>query len=110
MNQAIADDDITAVRANGERITINVRLGKPYKKDAESWACPLSVDPIYPRIPDIVGGTSFQSLCLAARLALYFLNGFKEDGGQLLCDDGTDFPLDAYALIDPKAHRGPSEA
>ena len=112
MNDVIAADDIIGVRPSGERITIKLRLGRPYRKDTdpESWACPVSLEPLYPRLSDIVGHSSFQSLCLASRLALYLLGGFKEDGGRLLHDDGTDFPLDAYALVDPNARRGHSEA
>ena len=112
MNDAIAGDDIIGVRANGERITIKLRLGRPYRKDInpETWACPVSLDPLHPRLSDIVGDSSLQSLCLATRLALYLLGGFKEDGGRLLCDDGTEFPLEAHALVDPNARRGQSEA
>ena len=112
MNDAIAGDDIIGVRANGERITIRLRVGRPYKMDTdpETWACPVSLEPLYPRLADIVGNSSLQSLCLATRLALYLLGGFKEDGGRLLHDDGTEFPLEAYALADPNARRGQSEA
>lgn len=112
MDDAIAGDDIIGVRPSGERITIKLRLGRPYRKDIDpdTWACPVSLEPLYSRIPDVVGDSSFQSLCLAARLALYLLDGLKQDGGRVLCDDSTDFPFDAYAFIDPGARRGPSEA
>jgi hypothetical protein len=112
MNDVIAADDIIGVRPSGERITIKLRLGRPYRKDAnpETWACPVSLEPLYPRLSDIVGDSSFQSLCLANRLALYLLAGFRDDGGRLLCDDGTEFPLEAYALVDPNARRGQREA
>jgi hypothetical protein len=112
MDDVIAGDDIIGVRASGERITIKLRLGRPYRKDTdpETWACPVSLEPLYSRLADIVGDSSFQSLCLASRLALYLLAGFKEDGGRLLCDDGTEFPLDAYAFVDPNARRGQSDA
>ena len=108
MDDVIAGDDIIGVRASGERITIKLRLGRPYRKDTnpETWACSVSLEPLYSRLSDIAGDSSFQSLCLANRLALYLLAGFKEDGGRLLCDDGTEFPLEAYALIDPNARRG----
>lgn len=112
MKNVIAADDIVGVRANGERITIEVRIGRPYRKDTdpETWACPVTLEPLYPRVGDVVGNSSFQALCLGARLALYLLGGFKEDGGRLLFEDGTEFPLEAHGLVDPHARRGPSEA
>jgi hypothetical protein len=112
MNEVIASDDIIGVRASGERVMIQLRVGRPYRKDSdpETWACPVSLDPLYPRLSDLVGISSFQALCLANRLALYLLAGFREDGGRLLCEDGTEFPLEAYAPVDPSARRGQSEA
>jgi hypothetical protein len=49
-------------------------------------------------------------MCLTARLALYLLNGFKEDGGRLLFEDGTDVPLDAYGLAHQQSDARSSEA
>jgi hypothetical protein len=112
MDDVIASDDIIGVRASGERITIKVRIGRPYRKDSEpeTWACPVTMEPLYPRVGDVVGDSSFQAMCLTARLALYLLNGFKEDGGRLLFEDGTDVPLDAYGLAHQQSDARSSEA
>ena len=98
MDDVVAGEDLVAVRATGERVSIQIRLGRPYQKSPESWACPVQVEPLYPRLPDVVGSSSLQALSLAQRLALYLLRGFIEDGGKLLYVGGDEFPIDAYSL------------
>jgi hypothetical protein len=108
MDEVIAGDDIIGIRASGERILIKLRIGRPYRKDSEpeTWACPVTMEPLYPRVGDVVGDSSFQAICLAARLVLYLLGGLKEDGGRLIFEDGTDVPLEAYGLSPATDRRG----
>jgi len=100
MTEVIASTQIVGVRPSGEKLSITVRIGRPYISgtEPETWSCPVSVEPLYPKLADIAGLDSLQSFVLACRLALSLLEGFKESGGQLLHDDGTDFPLEAYGF------------
>jgi hypothetical protein len=77
----------------------NFRLGRPYVQahDPETWACPVELEPLHSRLPDVVGNSSLESLTVALRLPLYLLRGFKQDGGKLLYSDGADFPGEAYS-------------
>src|ERR1700730_7217172 len=96
MKTLVASDDITAVKPNGDRITIEVRVGMPYQRGVDEWGCPVSLSPLFNNIHDAVGGSSFQSICLALALVLKLLTHFREDGGVLSHDDGTPYPLEAH--------------
>ena len=100
MTEVIASTQIVGVRPSGEKLSITVRIGKPYISgtEPETWSCPVSVDPLYSKLADIAGLDSLQSFVLACRLAFSLLEGFKENGGQLLHEDGTVFPLEAYGF------------
>ena len=107
MTEVIASVQIIGVRSSGEKLPIVVSIGRPYinGSEPETWCCPVSVDPLYPKLADIAGSDSLQSFLLASRLALSLLEGFKEEGGQLFHEDGTEFPLDAYGFHNPPAGR-----
>jgi hypothetical protein len=96
MDSVVASDDISAVMPNGDHVIVEVRIGLPYKVDENEWRCPVSLAPLYPRVQDAVGGSSFQSICLALALVLKLLTHFGEDGGSLTYDDGTPYALDAH--------------
>jgi hypothetical protein len=98
MNAMIAKTTFFAQRPGEERFPITVSIGTPYRcgTDPEEWACPVALDPLYPRLRDQHGGSALQSLCLAIRLAGYLLLGFEEDGGVLTFEGGERVPLDAY--------------
>jgi hypothetical protein len=103
MSPIVASSELIGVRANGERFTILLRIGQPYERAGETtyWSCPVSLQPLYPNLADQSGVDFFQALCLASRLAITLLGGFKEDGRALLNSDGTEFPLEAYARLKP---------
>jgi hypothetical protein len=103
MSPVVASSELIGVRANGERFTISLQIGQPYERPGEiaHWSCPVSLEPLYPKLADQSGVDSFQALCLASRLAITLLAGFKADGGSLLNSDGTEFPLEAYAPLKP---------
>jgi hypothetical protein len=65
-------------------VRIEAKLGKPYKVDAHSWACPAALDGIDGRYPDIVGGNSMQALSLALGLIAARLGHMLEDNAQLV--------------------------
>ena len=96
MDDVIAQAELVGESKDGGRFSIRVRIGRPYvrAKDPEMWACPVSLEPLHERLPDIAGEDSFQALCLANRLAASLLEGFVDSGGRLLNDDGTDFSVE----------------
>jgi Domain of unknown function (DUF6968) len=98
MDDVLASTEMVGIKPNGERLAIAVRIGRPYVSgtDPETWSCPVSVEPLYPKLADIAGLDSLQALVLACNLAFSLLQGFKDKGGRLLHDDGTEFPLEAY--------------
>jgi hypothetical protein len=101
VDNIIARDTIYAVRPDGERITIELSVGAPYQVtdgSGHEWACPVSLTPLYSRLHDAHGSTSLQALCLALSLAIDLLAKFREDGGTLAHDDGTEYTLDPLAF------------
>ncbi len=105
MNASIAALSGVAIDRDGVRFPFKVTIGTPYLsgRDPENWACPVSIDPLHTHLRDIVGGDSFQALCLASRLALDLLRSFVEGGGRLTFDGETDVPLDSYIPFAPGA-------
>ena len=101
MDDCIARETICAVQPDGERITIELSVGTPYQVTAGSdieWACPVSLTPLYSRLHDAHGSTSLQALCLALSLVIDLLAKFKEDGGTLAHDDGTEYTIAPLAF------------
>ena len=95
--ELIAKETMFGRLPDGERFEINVEIGAPYQwpGEADEWACPVSVAPLYPKLRDIHGGSSLQALCLALSLAKSLLDGFVEKGGELTQDSGEGFALNA---------------
>jgi hypothetical protein len=99
MKDAVASTKIIGIRPSGERMEIVFAVGRPYLEsggDLEQWRCPVSLEPLQGRLADAAGADSIQSICMALALGLYLLRQFKEEGGKLLHDDDTEFPLTAY--------------
>ena len=51
----IAARDLVGEKANGERFSITIRVGKPYQVNDVSWACPVAVDGIDMKLADMHG-------------------------------------------------------
>jgi hypothetical protein len=64
-------------------VVCRVRANPPFQR----------TDPLHAHVRDIVGGDSFQALCLASRLALDLLRSFVQAGGQLTIDGEPTFRL-----------------
>lgn len=83
------------------RVPILATVGVPYLSDGQ-WRCPVGLQGIDDRLPDIAGEDSMQALCLALRFLHARLNAFRSTGGRLFYDVGgpdepeSDFPLEAY--------------
>lgn len=94
---SIANITITAVGAEGQVFPLDIAVGVPFVSERHrTWACALTLHPLWPEPAEIAGEDSLQALCLALRVARSMLDSFCEDGGQLLFDDGAPFPLDTY--------------
>jgi hypothetical protein len=89
MNEIIARTEFLGQRPGEEPLSIVVEIGRPYRPcDApEDWACPVSLMPLYPSLPDIYGVDSFQALCLALSLVFDLLTHFEKQGGSLHYQD-----------------------
>ncbi len=100
MKEEIAKLEIIGIKKDGSRVNVIAKVGKPYRvegnEELDEWACPVSLEPLFSSLHDAHGGGSFQSLCMATNLIIDLLRGFEEQGGRLIHDDGTDFPIHAY--------------
>ncbi|MFZ2971334.1 MAG: hypothetical protein WA049_01735 [Ferribacterium limneticum] len=111
MGAITASTKFCGIRPDGEEIVIHLEIGTPYLRAKYSygdWACPISLTPLYKELAEATGIDPFHSLCLASSLALDLLQGFIDDGGRILHDDGTDVLLQAYAF--GVANKGASSA
>jgi hypothetical protein len=96
MSNVVASLQIQGVLPNGERLPISASIGQPYRHADGGWSCPVQVSPIYPKLADIRGIDSFHATWLACSLILKLLAHFRTEGGLLVYEDGSEFPLDAY--------------
>lgn len=111
MDSITASTKFRGIRSDGEEIVIHLEIGTPFlraKYSQDDWACPVSLTPLHQKLADATGIDSFHSLCLASSLALDLLQGFIDDGGRILFEDGTEVPLQAYAF--GIANKGASNA
>jgi hypothetical protein len=90
MTQTVAEERLVGIAPSGARVQVIAALGLPYQVSPEEWACPVSLAGLHDQLHDIRGGSSLQSLCLAASLLRQLLTGFVEGGGRLLHADGME--------------------
>ena len=97
MNSEITlEAPIDCLAPTGERSTLSVEIGRPYKTSDGPWACPVNIRGLYDNLIDIRGEDSLQALCLAASLVRSLLTGVIENGGRLLHPNTNDsYELDA---------------
>ena|ERR1700682_5771150 len=81
MVDAIAERALVCVKPNGERVTVTLRIGTPYRAGDVDWACPVEAEGLYSDLSDMHGVDSFQALILAQRLLLQLTMGVVKDGG-----------------------------
>jgi len=101
MDSDIASIKVVGIRSSGERIEIELLVGKPYLSQSiphEQWRCPVSCKPLYGSVINMAGADAMQALCEAIKIGVSQLASFKQHGGQLLHDDGTEFSLEPYEL------------
>ena len=98
MTEIFASTRMVGISPSGEKISITVKVGRPYVDGAGIWRCPVTVEPLYSRLSDIAGSDSFQAVLLACSLAIDLLQDFKDKGGSLTHPDGEEFRLDTYGF------------
>jgi len=80
----IASERILWLRPDGSEQLIEAKIGEPYRRDAQSWACPASLDGVDGRYPDIVSINSLQAVTLALQLIRSRLGHLLADGERLV--------------------------
>lgn len=100
MQSTVASATIWGQRPGEELFEVFIEIGTPRQvgDDPEEWACPVSLRPLFARLHDAHGGSSFQALCLASSMVLDLLAGFTEKGGALWYRPGEPFRIEAYAF------------
>jgi hypothetical protein len=98
MGDVIAERALFWVKPNGERVTVTLRIGKPYRASDVDWACPVAAEGLYDKLADIHGIDSFQALMLAQGLLLKLLTGAIRDGSTFRNME-DDSPIDVSRLF-----------
>jgi hypothetical protein len=100
MHEPVATLQLVEVWPNGQRVPAQVQIGKPFREDEGSWACPLLITTVDEKIRLMRGVDSMQALCLAVQFARQMLQLVLDRGGRLLYADedadDCDFPVSAY--------------
>jgi len=87
MSDFVAERKIFAVSPEGEKFWIRLGVGKPYRLDDKSWACPVTMEGLHEKYSDGVGGDSWQALHLSLNSCHSALDHFMAKGGILYYDD-----------------------
>lgn len=77
----IAERALFWIKPNGERVSVTLRIGKPYRASDVDWACPVAAEGLYDKLADIHGIDSFQALMLAQGLLFKLMSAAIKDGG-----------------------------
>lgn len=97
MENIIASRKILSVALNGEERPFHISIGCPYQAGQDEWACPVAIDGLMDKLPDIHGIDSFQSLVLAIKLIGRLLQQFLDDGGMLYWStDGDELTVHSF--------------
>jgi hypothetical protein len=93
---ALASAELSCVAADGTHVDITIGVGRPYRAAGGEWRCPLSIDGLERKLPDMAGEDSLQALCMALSVARGVLEHLIETGGQLVHRvDRTPYDVDA---------------
>jgi hypothetical protein len=90
VNEIIAETEIFAVSAKGEKQRLLLAVGRPCRVDEVSWACPVCLEGLLNKLRDAVGVDSWQALGLAAGLIRQLLGYYVENGGKLYWEEGGE--------------------
>lgn len=90
MDETIAEREIFVISPEGEKKILRVAVGKPYRVDDVSWACPVKVEGLHKKLHDVVGIDSWQAIGLAFSLVRQLLGYYLEDGAELFWGEGSE--------------------
>ena len=96
MKNLVAKLEVVGVRPEGERIALQVEIGRPREERDGRWACAISVAPLKTKLDDVRGADSFHAVWLACVLVLKLLGNLQAEGWRLENADGSEFPLEDY--------------
>ena len=99
MDIVVAECELVCIEPDGARVAFTVRIGRPYQDPHGDWRCPVALDGLEKRIPDVAGVDSFQALMLARRLALTLLQDRKKDGARFH-EAHEDFEVEIERVFD----------
>ncbi|NNF66148.1 MAG: hypothetical protein HKM98_01420 [Gammaproteobacteria bacterium] len=94
MDIVVAERDLVAESADGDRTPIQVRIGRPFKVAERTWSCPLLLDGLG-SVSDGLGTDSWGALTVAIGVARQQLTLLVDRGARLVCEhDGSELNLD----------------
>ena len=103
MSEDIAHTELDVLWPDGRRVRATIAVGLPYHDgQMRAWRCPVRLDGLVSRVPDIGGEDSLQALLLALRLAHQQLAQAEATGARLLSvgeepgDRDSGFDLKSY--------------
>jgi hypothetical protein len=89
VEEFVAERSLIAGHPQRGRFPFRICIGKPYAElNGKRWACPVFLDGLDRRGPDIRGVDSLQALTLAIYFAKNTLQSFVERGLMLYWPDG----------------------
>lgn len=83
----IAERVVALAPALGQRRLVSLKVGRPRRTTAGSWACQVVADGLHSNLAPIHGEDSWQALLLAQQFLLSLLKTEVEKGTQLLWPD-----------------------
>ncbi len=88
----LAERAVLAIRADGTESVVTLAIGHPYAISPTEWACPVRLDGLHHRLPDVRGIDAWQCLQLCQALLAQLLRHFVDGGGRLYWT-GTREPI-----------------
>jgi hypothetical protein len=79
----------------GDTRRILIAIATPEQRGAHDWACPVAIDGLHARLPEVHGTSSLQALCLGVSLVHSLLEERIGKGGSFQTDDLQPFELNA---------------
>jgi hypothetical protein len=106
VREAIAEQRVIFESPGGVRRAGLIRIEKPYEVDETEARCPVVIDGLQERMPDVSGTSTLQALALAVWLCSSLLRDFVEAGGRILRPD-TEGGTQGEEVLDLEDCLGP---
>ena len=94
--EIIAEMKIQMKSPEGNSRPISVQIGRPYSISPDESACPISMVGLYPKIRDICGIDTFQSLALALEFVRITIRKWEEKGFKFEFPHGGTLPSEIW--------------